>query len=385
MLSPTLDSRVAVCLLAMISFAAGSPAQAQSGPPSTPAAAKTGKIDQKLAAIFTKAHAEGRFNGSVLIGRKGKVLLRRDFGMASFENAIPINEKTRFKLFSTTKHFTAVAIMLLQDQGKLSATDPVRKFFPEFPSEWQGVTIRHLLTHSSGIPDFAETLIRVAVPGQAGSVVEAVKALEGKALIAAPGERFAYSNAGYTILGGVVERASGITYERFVVDNILAPSGMKRSGVEQGVFDVSRNPPPDFGSMLIPDLATGYNGLPNALAATVSKMYVIQGAGGIYSTAEDLWKYDNALRQGAPVPLATQQRMVDEAFAPPNMAKIAYGWLIRQRHGRQMISHSGGNNGFAIEYARIPSEEICVIILSNLGFVNPEGLRDEVLNILLAE
>jgi len=376
MFSSILDSRSAVCLLATITFAAGPPAQAQSG---------TGKIDQKLAAIFSKAQADGRFNGSVLIGRKGKILLRHDYGMASFENGVPVTSKTRFKIFSTTKHFTAVAIMLLQDQGKLSATDPVRKFFPEFPAEWQGVTIRHLLTHSSGIPDFTETLLSVALPSQAGSVVEAAKALKDKALIAAPGERFAYSNSGYTILGGVVERASGTTYERYLIDHILAPAGMSRSGVEQGVFDESQSPPPDFGSKVIADLATGYNGLPNALSATTSKMYVIQGAGGIYSTADDLWKYDNALRRGAPIAKDTLQRMVDEAFAPPNMAKIGYGWMIRQRHGRQMASHSGGNNGFAIEYARIPSEEICVIILSNLGFVNPEGLRDEVLNILLAE
>jgi len=385
MFSLTLDSWGVLRLLAVAAFTAGSVAQAQLSAAPTQTQVPTANLEERLAAVFTKAQADGRFNGSVLIGRKGQVLLRRDYGMASFENAVPITPRTRFKIFSTTKHFTATAIMLLQDQGKLAVSDPVGKFFPEFPAEWRSVTVRHLLTHSSGIPDFTETLLSVAMPTQAGSVVEAAKALKDAALTASPGERFAYSNAGYTILGGVVERASGTTYERYVVDNILVPAGMTRSGVEQGVFDGSRNPPPDFGSRVVPDLATGYNGLPDLLSATTSKMYVIQGAGGIYSTAEDLWKYDNSLRQGAPIPKATQQRMIDEAFAPLDMAKIGYGWLIRQRHGRQLISHSGGNNGFAIEYARVPSEEICIIILSNLGFVNPEGLRDEVLKVLLAE
>lgn len=380
--SLTVISRAAFVVMA--TFTTGLAAHAQSGAPQAPATPPP-NLQQRLAAVFEKAQADGGFNGSVLIGRKGQVLLRRDYGMASFENGVPITSKTRFKLFSTTKHFTATAIMLLEDQGKLAVSDPLGKFFPEFPAEWQSVTIRQLLTHSSGIPDFTETLLGVAMPTQAGSVVEAAKALKDKALTTPAGERFAYSNAGYTILGGVVERASGTPYERYVVDHILVPSGMARSGVEQGVFDLSRNPPPDFGSRVVSDLATGYNGLPRLLTATTSKMYVIQGAGGIYSTTDDLWNYDNALRQGAPIPKSTQQRMIDGAFSPPDMAKIGYGWLIRQRHGRQLISHSGGNNGFAIEYARVPSEEICAIILSNLGFVNPEGLRDEVLKVLLAE
>lgn len=355
-------------------------AACSTGPTATSDAGRFGKVQE----VITAAEREGRFSGEVLVSRDGRIVFQHRSGLASYELGVPFTAETRYKIFSTTKHFTAAAIMLLEQDKKLSVDDPVSRFFTEAPPQWEKVTLAHLLTHTSGIQLSETDLMRNQRPTQAESVAAALGAIAVAELKSRPGETFAYSNAGYTILGAVVEKASGRRYEEFLHERVFVPAGMVHSDVERGVFSPDQ-PTEDQGSAVAPNLASGYRGFPGHLTPTTSNVYVIAGAGGMYSTPEDLWRYDTALLEERVLSAERQQRMVDRAFRQPGAAGVGFGWFLRRRHGRDMLSHSGGNNGFAVEYARIPSERLCVIVFTNLGFANPEKMRDQVLEALLGD
>lgn len=346
-------------------------------------ASRDAERSRELRSVIEAAAKDGRFSGEALISQHGRIIFRHRTGFASYELEAPFSAETRFKIFSTTKHFTAAAIMLLERDGRLHIEDPISSHMPEAPVQWRSVTLWHLLTHTSGIQLGESDLASHQRPTQSDSVVAAMRACPNKELKFVPGERFEYSNAGYTLLGAVVERVSGQSYAEFLHKRIFVPAGMVHSEVETGVFD-PEHPDDDLGAAVTRNLASGYRGSPGRLTPTTSNVYVIAGAGGMYSTPEDIWRYDNALREARVLSAEQQQRMVANSFRTPGSAAIGLGWFIRQRHGRQMLSHSGGNNGFAVEYARIPSEDLCVVIFTNIGFANPEELRDQLLDVLLA-
>jgi len=370
----------AACLLTALG-ACASHHGARGGAPS----AESPGLTQRLDAVVSKAADNGTFSGTVLVGRDGEVVYKRHAGLESFESGLAVDDETRFRVFSTTKQFTAAGVMILEDDGALSLSDSVRRFFPEAPESWEPVTIGHLLRHTSGIPVSEQDFVDKVHVRQADTVGAVLTSVQDRPLASAPGERFAYSNAGYTILGGVIERASGIEYERFIERRVFEPAGMESSGFHYAVFDAEGTPGSDIGAGYLPGLATGYKGRPGALCPTVAHMYIIQGAGGMVSTAEDLWRYNLALRSGTVLSGATQARMVAEPFAASETTRVACGWFIRERSGRTMTSHSGGNNGFTSEFARLPEEDLCVVVLCNLGFGSPEALRDELLEVLLGD
>lgn len=337
--------------------------------------------------MVERAAAKGRFNGTVVVARNGLILFRRDVGLASLELGVPIDRRTRFRIFSTTKHFTAHAVLLLESEGVLSIDDPAKKFIPEMPDAWGAVTVRHLLTHTSGLPLNEQDLATHALPSQSAMVAAACAAAGERGLGAVPGTTFAYSNAGYTVLGAIVERASGMGYEAFVQARIFRPAGMADTGFDRGAFGRPVAPGSDLGAVVIAGLASGYIGEPGSVCPAVAGVYPIQGAGGIYSTADDLLRYERGLRSGVLLSERVQKRMVEEAFVRPGAGAVGVGlgWFIRERHGLQVVHHSGGTNGFVCDFARVPAAGVCVIVLSNFGFVDPEGLRDEVLEEVFAE
>lgn len=357
--------------LLSLTACASSPSSDTRTPPSTSAA---------IADICRAEESSGALSGQVIVARDGQIIHQGLYGKASIELDIAPTDATRFKIFSTTKHFTAAAIMLLVQDGALSTSDSIREHFPEAPASWQPVTIHHLLTHTSGIPEFLGALVQHQHPTQLQSVIATLEAIQDLAPITTPGTTFAYSNSGYTVLGALIERISAATYQDFLSARIFTPAGMDSAGVELPVFQDFGNGPTDVGHHTIAGLASGYNGTRAEPVPTVSNVYIITGAGAIHATATDLLHYDNALRAGTVIPLTTQRAMIDSAFNNPKGADVGYGWFIRQRHGHQMISHSGGTNGFTCEYARIPADDLCIIILSNRGSMNPEALRDKFLD-----
>src|SRR5579864_1551315 len=285
--------------------------------------------------------SDKKFMGSVLVARGGEILLSQDYGSANLEWSIPNSPVTKFRLGSVTKQFTAASILLLEDRGKLKTDDPVKKLMPDAPASWDKITIYHLLTHTSGIADYAAKY----EPGTPDKLV-----FNDKPLNSQPGERWAYTNLGYIVLGYLLERISGQTYEEFVQQNIFKPLGMNDSGLMSFVT-------------IIPRRASGYwpgsNGIKNAERPDPRIGF---SAGSLYSTTEDLLRWEEGLFGGRLLSPASLRKMTT-----PFKSDYACGLHASRVNGRLMLEHDGNNIGFNSDMAYYPEERIGVIVLANLN------------------
>jgi len=318
---------------------------------------------------YMKAAVEvERFSGSVLVARDGQVIVSKSYGMANVELDVPNKPNTVFRLASITKQFTAAAIMMLQERGKLNVNDPFCKYLTDCPAAWQPITIRQLLTMTSGIPNVTAMelgpLRGLPVPWD-----QWLAAVKKKPLDFAPGENFKYANGGYTLLGFIIERQSGKTYGDFLQENIFTSIGMKQTGYE----DPRR---------IIKNRATGYRQLPGDPITNVpyAEMIGLFAAGGLYSTTEDLLLWDKALYTDK----LLSRKSRDEMFTPfkemlPGKG-YAYGWWSAKKFGRQELAHGGNLAGFITYIARFPSDRVTVIVLSNNG----RGSSGKISNVLSA-
>src|SRR5262245_58847839 len=192
-------------------------------------------IDRRAAEFDTlvKAYADlGRFSGAVLVARDGRVLFKKGYGMASYEHAAPNTPQTPFRIGSQTKTFTAIAILQLQEQGKLSVHDPLAAYLSGYP-HGEMITIHQLLTNTSGIPDYITAEGFSHTMGRPHTIDELIGSFKDRPLLFSPGERFGYSNSGWVLLGALIERLAWMPYGDYVREHILAPAGMERSGLEQ--------------------------------------------------------------------------------------------------------------------------------------------------------
>lgn len=238
---------------------------------------------------------------------------------------------------------------MLQERGKLRVSDPICAYLTECAAAWQPLTIRHLLTHTSGVPsytglpDFPRTAV---LPTSAAEMIDRLK---DKPLEFAPGEQVAYSNSGYYLLGLIVERASGMPYADFLQTSIFRPLGMDQTG-----YDIS--------ARIIRNRAAGYaRQAGETVNAAYMDMSVPYAAGALYSTTEDLLRWDRALNTETLV----SRTSLDEMFTPEK-GGYGYGWMIGTRLDRQVIAHGGGIYGFAAHIARFPADRVTVIVLSNV-------------------
>ncbi|HEX8282653.1 MAG TPA: serine hydrolase [Pyrinomonadaceae bacterium] len=300
------------------------------------------------------------FSGSILVARDGQPLISKGYGMANYELDVPNTPQTVFRLGSITKSFTATAIMMLQERGKLSVGDTICKYLTDCPAAWQPVTIRHLLAHTSGIPNYTalpDYTRTMTLPISHESLIGRFK---DKPLEFTPGERAQYNNSGYYLLGVVIERASGKSYEDFLQDNIFKPLGMTRTG-----YDSSRR--------LIKSRASGYLRQGDTLVnAQYIDMSIPFAAGALYSSVEDLLRFDQALYAERLLP----RKALDEMFTPVADQR-GYGWTIRRQFDRQTIEKNGSINGFYSFIARYPADRITVIVLGNNGGVSSERIGND--------
>ncbi len=291
----------------------------------------------------------GRFNGSVLVARDGKLLLSQGYGMANFEWNIPATPETRFRLGSITKQFTAMVVLLLEQDGKLKTSDPLCRFIDPCPAAWQPVTLHHLLTHSAGIPNFTsfpDYQKTMALPSPPAATIARFR---DKPLDFAPGEKMSYSNSGYVLLGAVIEKASGQSYEAFLRARILDPLAMRDTGYDHPAEVLVRR-------------AAGYEHSGSTLRnAAFLDMTIPYSAGALYSTTLDLMKWDRALTAGKLLTPASYKR-----YFTPGKNNYAYGWNVVTRNGLEVISHGGGINGFATMIMRAPAQGLLVVTLSNV-------------------
>jgi D-alanyl-D-alanine carboxypeptidase len=291
-----------------------------------------------------------KFQGTVLLARDGQPLFRKSYGLANAEWDIANTPDTKFRLGSITKQFTAALILQLVEQGKLSLTDSIRKYYPEAPEAWDAVTIHDLLTHESGIPSYTD------IPGffdkQAAiafTPLELIRLTQDKPLAFRPGSQFRYDNTGYILLGYVIEKLTGHTYEEQLRTAILDPLGMKDTGY-------------DHYTAILPHRAEGYEFDKGKLKrAAFLDMSVPYAAGSLYSTVDDLLKWDRALDGDKVLTAASKDKMWT-----PNLNDYGYGWVIPTRFGERVMEHGGGINGFNTMIIRAPAKKLLVVALSNV-------------------
>ncbi len=303
------------------------------------------KIDEYMNALV-KA---GWFNGSILIAREGKVIMNKGYGMANFELDVPNTPQTKFRLGSITKPFTAMAIMLLQERGKLSLQDSICKYVADCPAAWQPITIHHLLSHTSGLAkhDKAGDYLKIAMMPM--TLQQMIESFKKKPADFKPGEKFDYNNNGYILLGYVIEKVSGQSYEGFLRENIFAPLKMADSGY-------------DNHDPIIKNRAAGYRAedgkLFNAAYTDPSQPF---SAGALYSTTGDLLLLDQALYDGR----ILSPKSIETMFTPV-LANYGYGWFMMQQANRRAIMHPGGVPGFSAMITRFPESKVLIVLLSNM-------------------
>jgi CubicO group peptidase (beta-lactamase class C family) len=324
----------------------------------------TSKFEQYMDACVAVDH----FSGSVLVTRDGKALFSKGYGLANAEHQVPNTPQTRFRLGSITKQFTAMAILILQERGKFTVEDPIGKYLDDAPEAWKGVTIHHLLTHTSGIPSYTADPEYGKKMAQPETVKSMIARFKDKPLDFRPGEKFAYSNSGYFLLGAIIEKVSGVSYEAFLKEAIFDPLDMKDTGY-------------DRHATVLPRRASGYNRKGDALEnAEYLDMAQPYAAGSLYSTVEDLAKWDRALDDGELISEESMARM----FTPAK-DDYAYGWHVTTRSGRKEVGHGGGINGFATDILRYPDQKVCVVVLCNVLPANPGRVAHDLAAIAFGE
>lgn len=305
------------------------------------------------------------FSGSVRVVSDGKPILNGGYGFADLEHQVVNKPTTKFRIGSITKQFTSMAIMILHERKGLDVDDPIGKHLHDAPQSWDGVTIHHLLTHTSGIPSYTSMPDYGKKMMLPQSTEEMIDRFRDKPLDFEIGKEFRYSNSGYFLLGVIIEKVSGKPYERFLEDEIFGPLHMHDTGY-------------DRRSKVLENRAQGYQkdgeGWVHADYLDMSQPYA---AGSLYSTVEDLGKWDEALRDRKLISSAGYDKMWDA-----EKQGYAYGWIVEVKDGQQVQHHGGGINGFASHFIRIPESKVSVAVLSNAMPSEPARLANDLLRML---
>jgi len=310
-----------------------------------PATAQT--LEQRLDEYLKAAENVMHFSGTALVAKSGKVLFSKGYGMADIGKKTPNAPATRFLIGSVTKQFTATLIMQLAEEKKLSIEDPITKYLTDFPkATGDKVTIRHLLTHTSGLPSYTDNgdLMKkreIGAPPQ-----EVVSSFKDLPLQFEPGTTFRYSNSGYFLLGLIIEKITDQPYAENLHKRILGPIGMNNTGYM------------DYGVKM---LATGYR-LDSAKVRPAVKDHpsLPFAAGGLYSTVGDLFLWDQAL-YGERV----LSRELLKQMWTPSLSMYGFGWVIDSLYGHKRIWHSGQIDGFMSDFQRFVDDSTCIVLLSN--------------------
>ncbi len=316
-----------------------------------------------------QSHVDSKqFMGSVLVAQSGKVLLNKGYGSANLEWDIPDSPQTKFRLGSLTKQFTAAAILLLEERGKLRTDDLVAKYLPDAPASWAKITLANLLTHTSGIPNFTSFPDYSTTEATPTTPEQLVARFRDKPLNFQPGEKWEYSNSGYVLLGYLLEKISGQRYQDFVRDNLFAPLGMTESGY-------------DSRAAIILHRAAGYSpGANGPVNAGYIDMSIPFSAGALYSTTEDLWRWEQGLFGGKVLTTASLKKMTT-----PFKNDYAYGLAVRTTHGYTVLEHGGGIEGFNTQLAYDPDGKLAVIVLGNLNGAAPGEIAGQLMSLLHGE
>lgn len=340
---------------------------------------------EQIDAIFAPLKSDSAPGAAVLVVRNGREVFRRGYGVTDLRTHQPIDPNTNFRLASFTKQFTATCIMLLVHDGKLRYDDRLTEIFPEFPAYGKTITIRNLLNHTSGLPDYEEILMKQysATPeDKIPQILDAgvLKSLEQQTVGIFPaGSKWQYSNSGYAVLAMIVEKVSGKPFGQFLRERIFAPLDMKNTlAYEKGKNEVLHR-------------AYGHTKEKDGWRETdQSPTSAVLGDGGIYSSIDDLAKWDRALREHTllseadmrpaltPVQLSVQAKPADG-----KNPSYGFGWFLDPYQGHKRMSHDGETVGFLTTIQRFPDDDLTVIVLANRTDVSPDHLALKVADLYL--
>lgn len=306
----------------------------------------------RMEQVIQSSVSDKQFMGSILVAHKGIVLLDKGYGFANLEWNIPNTPTTKFRIGSLTKQFTAAAILLLADRGKLSIKDKLKIYMPDAPETWENITIFNLLTHTSGIPnytnfpEFASKTTTLMTPRQQ------IELFLNRPLDYQPGTQYAYCNSDYVLLGYLIEKISGQSYQDYVENNIFKHLGMNDSGY-------------DSHAKIISQRASGYNATPNGICnAEYLDMSIPYSAGSLYSTTRDMLLWQEGLFGGKLLSAESLQVMIT-----PFKNCYCCGVIREIRDNHEVIHHAGGINGFNTIMLYFPEDKLTVIAFSNLNAI----------------
>lgn len=355
-------ARVVIVLIAIL-FASHAAAQAPAK-----------EIQQQVDKVFAAYDKPGSPGCALGVIRDGRLIQSRGYGLANLEHNLPITGATVFDIGSTSKQFTATAILLLEQQGKLSLGDDIRKHIPELPDYGQPITIRHLLNHTSGLRDYLTLMALAGVDfdGITGDA-EALRLItRQKALNFPPGDEHLYSNSGFFLLSTIVKRASGKSLREFAAENIFGPLGMASTHFH------------DNHAEIVPGRATGYAPRREGGFQIDMSGFEQTGDGALYTTVEDLLLWDHNFYE----PKVGGPRLLEQLHSTGvlnNGEKLTYaaGLVVSQYKGLKTVSHGGSWAGYRADLLRFPEQKFSVICLCNVANSNPSRLARQVAEVYL--
>lgn len=313
------------------------------------------KIDSIVNAEMAGQKVPGLAVGIV---RGNYTLLAKGYGLANVEHRVPVTTETVFQSGSVGKQFTSAAIMLLVEDGKLSLSDPITKFFPDAPASWNDVTVQHLLTHTSGIPDYTTESMDYRKDYTEDQLAKMAYALK---LEFPAGSRWNYSNTGYALLGFIARKAGGRFYGDILADRVFKPLGMKSARVINEAD-------------IVPNRAAGYRLVGGALRNQewVSPQLNTTADGSLYLSLNDMLAWERGLRAGTLLKPETWKQVYSQVrLSSGNPYPYGFGWSIDSVGGQLRISHGGAWQGFRTHIDRYRGDDVTIIVLANLAQANP--------------
>ena len=323
------------------------------------------KMRSDLDAMLQKVTDRGLFSGAVLVARDGQIVLSKGYGLADREQKIPNTPQTKFRVAQLTQSFTALAIMLLQEQGKLNVTDKVCQYFKDCPPTWKDITIHQLLTHTAGLPEIIDTDAYRLIQGESTTPQQLIALFHDAPLAYQPGKSFNITPLGfgasdYVVLGKLIEQVSGQAYESFVQQALLEPLTLTHSSFDQSAGD----------------LASGY--FDQASARTTPHRIIPYAAGSLYSTVEDLHRWIQTFAGDGPFSSSILREVLKPQVENPvdQGWDVGYGWYLGTFADRQQISQSGDTDGYRSVIDWYPDDRLVIIVLVNQETVAPFSISE---------
>lgn len=324
-------------------------------------------VDERIGKWIKRYEENGYLNGSILIASNDNILLNKGFGMANLAHAVPNKPTTKFRIGSLSKAFTSMGILQLHEKGELCIEDCIGKYLPNYP-QGEKIIISHCLTNTSGIPNFTSSpdfwSKTMRLPMTLNELIDSFKHLE---LNFAPGEKFEYSNSGYSLLTAIIEKVSGMSYAEYIKEEICRPLGMNNTGCDDGIE-------------IVEGLASGYSFWENPIHPAYADLSFPLGAYGLYSTTEDLFLWSQALTSSQ---LLSKELM--EKMLTPNLGSYASGWVVSDMLRRKCMHHSGDISGFFSDFLRFVDEQVTIIFLSNMNVTPVTHLTKEMAKVIFDE